>query len=128
MKKLMKSKDNSVIMGVCGGIGEYFNIDPLVIRVLWAVSLIPFFTTSIIIYLICGFIMPYDDGVIRQDDNGESTTSTNINNNLLIGGLLVLVGAFFLAREFIPNFMSIMRLWPVLLIVAGIYVIFKKMD
>lgn len=124
----MKSKDNSVIMGVCGGIGEYFNIDPLVIRVLWAVSLIPFFTTSIIIYLICGFIMPYDDGVIRQDDNGESTTSTNINNNLLIGGLLVLVGAFFLAREFIPNFMSIMRLWPVLLIVAGIYVIFKKMD
>lgn len=127
MKKLMKSKDNSVIMGVCGGIGEYFNIDPLVIRVLWAVSLIPFFTTSIIIYLICGFIMPYDDGVIRQDDNEEST-SYNINNNLLIGGLLILVGAFFLAREFLPNFMNIVRLWPALLIVAGIYVIFKKMD
>lgn len=33
-KKLYKSRENRVICGVCGGIGEYFNIDPTVIRLL----------------------------------------------------------------------------------------------
>ena len=36
-KRLTKSDDNRVLCGVCGGIGEYFNIDPVVIRLLWVV-------------------------------------------------------------------------------------------
>ena len=31
----MKSRTNKVIWGVCGGIGEYFNIDPTIIRLIW---------------------------------------------------------------------------------------------
>lgn len=116
-------------MGVCGGIGEYFNMDPIIIRIAWVVSLIPFFFTSAIIYVVCGIIIPDDDGVIYQDE-GEENVSANShrNNSLLIGGLLVILGLFFLAREFVPNFMNIMRLWPVLLILAGIYIVFNKKD
>ena len=36
-KRLTKSDDNRVLCGVCGGIGEYFNVDPVVIRLLWVV-------------------------------------------------------------------------------------------
>ena len=34
-KRLQKSDNNRVLCGVCGGIGEYFNLDPVVIRLLW---------------------------------------------------------------------------------------------
>ncbi|KKG25473.1 PspC domain-containing protein, partial [Methanosarcina sp. 2.H.T.1A.15] len=36
MKKLYRSKKNRIIAGVCGGIGEYLDVDPTLIRLLWA--------------------------------------------------------------------------------------------
>jgi phage shock protein C len=40
-KTLYRSKSNKVIAGVCGGIGEYLDIDPTVIRLLWVLITIP---------------------------------------------------------------------------------------
>ena len=37
-KTLYRSKGNRVIAGVCGGIGEYMDIDPTVIRLLWVLA------------------------------------------------------------------------------------------
>ena len=34
-KKLYRSEDNKIFLGICGGIGEYFNVDPVVIRVIF---------------------------------------------------------------------------------------------
>lgn len=58
MKKLIKSQHNKVLFGVCGGLGETFNIDPVVIRLLFIVGTI--FTGSLLfwIYLILGLILP----------------------------------------------------------------------
>ena len=55
-KSLHKSRDNKMIAGICGGIGEYFNIDPTIIRVVWAV----FGCTGagIIAYFVAALIMP----------------------------------------------------------------------
>lgn len=36
-KRLYRSKNNCMIAGVCGGLGEYFDIDPTFIRLLWIV-------------------------------------------------------------------------------------------
>lgn len=38
IKRLYRSVNNRVLGGVCGGIGDYFNIDPVLIRVVWVVS------------------------------------------------------------------------------------------
>lgn len=38
LKGLHKSKDDRKIFGVCGGLGEYFRIDPTIIRIIWAVA------------------------------------------------------------------------------------------
>lgn len=37
MKKLFRSKNEKLISGVCGGIATYFNVDPTVVRLIWAV-------------------------------------------------------------------------------------------
>lgn len=126
MKKLTKSRKDSVIMGVCGGIGEYFNIDPIIVRIVWVLSLIPFFFGSAVFYVVCGIIIPDpDDNIVYEDEVNENRDK---NSSILIGSLLVVLGLFFLAREFVPNFMNVMRLWPALLIIAGIYIIFNKRD
>ena len=53
-KRLHRSSTNKVIAGVCGGIGEYFNIDPVIVRILAIV--IPGF--GWVAYLICAIIIP----------------------------------------------------------------------
>ena len=37
MTKKLKKSNNKVFCGVCGGLAEYFNIDPTIVRVLWAI-------------------------------------------------------------------------------------------
>ena len=56
-KRLYKSKINKMLCGVCGGIAEYFDIDPTLIRLGWAV----FCTlggSGIIAYIIAAIIIP----------------------------------------------------------------------
>jgi phage shock protein C len=53
-KHLYRSRKNRVLAGVCGGIGEYFNIDPIIIHILAIV--IP--GINLVIYLICALIIP----------------------------------------------------------------------
>jgi len=53
-KRLYRSRSNRWIAGVCGGIGEYLNIDPIIIRILAIV--IPGF--GWLAYLICAIIIP----------------------------------------------------------------------
>lgn len=56
-KRLYKSNSNKMICGVCGGIAEYLNIDPTVMRLLWIV----FFCmagSGILAYIIAAIVMP----------------------------------------------------------------------
>ena len=56
MKKLYRSDDNAMICGVCGGIAEYFNFDPSLVRIGWV--LISFWGPGIIAYIIAALILP----------------------------------------------------------------------
>ncbi len=59
MKKLYRSRKDSKIAGVCGGIAEYFNIDSTIIRLL-AVITIFFGGGGIVSYLIAWLIIPLE--------------------------------------------------------------------
>lgn len=56
-KRLYKSNQNKMIDGVCGGIAEYFGIDPTVVRLIWALfSLMG--GSGILAYIIAAIIIP----------------------------------------------------------------------
>ena len=57
MKKLYRSKTNRMIAGVCGGIGEYFDIDPTIIRLIWIMFALAA-GSGIIAYIIAWIIVP----------------------------------------------------------------------
>ncbi len=57
MKKLYKSNQNKVIAGVCGGIAEYFNIDPTIIRLAWVLFCLVG-GSGVLGYIICALVIP----------------------------------------------------------------------
>lgn len=58
-KKLYRSHENKMIAGVCGGIGEYFDVDPTLIRLAWAILSIPTaFFGGILLYIVAAIIIP----------------------------------------------------------------------
>ena len=57
MKRMYRSKENKKIAGICTGIGDYFDIDPIIIRLLFLVAL--FLGGGLIVYIIAWIIIPY---------------------------------------------------------------------
>jgi phage shock protein C len=61
MKQLYRSKNNRMLGGVCAGLGEHLDVDPTVIRLIWAVVTLLSFGTGIIIYILAWIIIPEED-------------------------------------------------------------------
>jgi phage shock protein PspC (stress-responsive transcriptional regulator) len=108
-----------MIAGVCGGLGEYFNVDPTILRV---VAVLLIFADGIgpLAYLIGWLIIPR-----RPEAEAEVVTSERSELNRLLPGLaLILIGLVFLLNNLIPWF-DFSYLWPVILIVLGVALLLK---
>jgi len=57
MKRLYKANTGKMLDGICAGVAEYFDIDPTVIRVAWAIVSC-FAGIGILAYIACALIMP----------------------------------------------------------------------
>lgn len=76
--RLRKSSTNKMITGVCGGIGETFDIDPVLVRLGWCLLTI-FAGSGLLLYIIASVIIPYDydledeavDGTYSKEDTEE---------------------------------------------------------
>ena len=55
-RKLYRSATNKMLCGVCGGLGEYFGIDPTIIRLIWAILICS--GPGIIAYIIAAVVIP----------------------------------------------------------------------
>lgn len=56
-KRIYKVEDDKKICGVCGGIAEYFNIDPVIVRVIWGILALAY-GVGIVAYFVCAFVFP----------------------------------------------------------------------
>jgi len=61
MKQLYRPKKNRILGGVCAGLGEHLDVDPTVIRLIWAVVSVLSIGTGIIIYILAWIIIPEED-------------------------------------------------------------------
>lgn len=66
MRRLTRSSSNKMIFGVCGGIGEYLNIDPTIIRLIWL--LLIFSGVAVFVYFIAAMIIPLDKNVKKNEN------------------------------------------------------------
>ena len=119
-KRLYRSVTDSKIAGVCGGLGEYFDIDPTIIRII-AVLLAITNGIGILAYIIAWIVIPRRP--IDAAHESTNTTSHEDRGALLIGitliaiGVLALIGNFYWWLDF-KDFII-----PGILIVAGLFLI-----
>lgn len=59
MKKLHRSSQNRMIFGVAGGIAEYFNIDPTIVRLLWVICIFAA-GFGLLAYIVAAIVMPVE--------------------------------------------------------------------
>ncbi|MCX6252754.1 MAG: PspC domain-containing protein [Bacteroidetes bacterium] len=152
-RRLYRSTTDKKIGGVCGGLAEYFDIDPLLIRLLFViVALVG--GGGVLLYIILWIITPekpfalnqpgaYSEPIPKQDPYERpatppepapaekpayKVTKAPRSRGSLIGALvLITLGVLFLADEFIPR-LSFGDLWPVILIVIGIGLLANSMS
>jgi len=137
MNRLYKSNKDKVFEGVCGGLGEYFNIDPVVIRLIWVVLVI-FGGTGIMAYLIAMLIIPKnpDAEPVVEEDKAETAVSTESFSQrfwgviLMVAGILLLFGIIGPVAGIFAGITLAMGhvLWPVLVIGLGLYLYFNSGD
>ncbi len=135
-KKLYRSRKDSVIAGVCGGIAEYFEIDSTLVRLL-AIIVVFLGGVGVIAYIIAWIIIPQNpDQQVDSDREHTQDEKNNMsqeegkrdNNRYVWGGLiLIFLGLFFLMRSFFPRFILI-SFWPVILVLVGIVLIVQSLS
>lgn len=60
-KRLYRSRTDRMLLGVCGGLGKYFDVDPTLVRVI-AVVLLLLGLTGILVYLVLAVVIPVEPG------------------------------------------------------------------
>lgn len=141
-KKLYRSRKEKMIAGVAGGLAEYFDIDPTLIRIIFVVSLFVG-GSGILAYIILWIVVPEEPFVFQQPDsssraNREQQNSTNSQNDYqaaekmnrekhrnFAGGILIVLGVLFLANNVVPHF-RFGDFWPIIIIAIGIGVLLKS--
>jgi phage shock protein C len=162
--RLHRSRDDRMLAGVAGGLADYWDADPSLIRIIWALLVIPTGGVALVVYVVMAIVVP-EEGDARFTAPGDppiATASTpppatgattsepttdayppdprearraakaarraerraNRSNSgpVLFGAFLVILGGFFLVREWWPQ-IDFDWVWPAVLIVLGIVVL-----
>ncbi|MDK2983425.1 MAG: phage shock protein [Thermococcaceae archaeon] len=70
-KKLYRSRKNRIVFGVCGGLAEYFDVDPTIVRIIFIILLLASFGTAVLLYLLLALVMP-----LEPEEGGEPVGET----------------------------------------------------
>jgi phage shock protein PspC (stress-responsive transcriptional regulator) len=93
-RRLMRSRDERVLGGVCGGLARYFNVDPLIFRIA-AVALIFVGGFAIIAYIAALLLVPEDDGTGHPVPGKPGRLSTVVGAVVIVlAGVALLDGAW----------------------------------
>lgn len=129
VKKLYRSKRNKVIGGVCGGLGEYLGIDPVLLRILF-VAAIFLSGAGLILYVIAWLIMPAEPSENEKSEVIEVETAPEKDDKkdktdpkLIFAGVLIIIGILLLLGNAFPLLFSwafsIKTILGVLLVIIG---------
>jgi len=138
--RLYRSRTDRVLGGVCGGLGEHLKIEPVILRIIFVVLFLAG-GSGFLVYLVFWIVVPEQlpENSDQSQTNQENTMSEekdyqpkhpedrkgiSQNGSLIAGVILITLGALFLIDRFIPR-IDFGDLWPVLLVVIGIGLVYR---
>jgi phage shock protein C len=116
---LRRARDGRVIGGVCGGLGRYLGVDPVLLRIAFVVLAVAG-GGGLLLYLISWILIPEQR---EGEDLGTARPSSMDSTRLIVGGTLIAVGTILLLNLSIPRIGR--YFWPLTLIAVGVAVIIQ---
>lgn len=176
-RRLYRSSTERVLGGVAGGVADYFDLDPALVRIAWAILILASGGIFLLLYLVMWFVVPeassgfsYSQWPSAPAPGGAPMSSTTDpaesaagaadadpfatppgtaapppsiahewagrraerrrhrsgGGGIVIGSLLILLGVWFLARDWIP-WLRTAELWPIALVLLGVVLLVGAM-
>jgi phage shock protein C len=137
-RRLYRSQTESILGGVAGGVAEYFDLDPALVRVAWALLALITGGVFLILYIVMWIVVPLGPeptpGVEPGTTEGADPVSgwnaqprrarrSSGSGSWIFGLVLIGLGLYFLAREYLPD-INFNRLWPLGLVLLGVILLF----
>ncbi|HHV61857.1 MAG TPA: PspC domain-containing protein [Firmicutes bacterium] len=141
-KRVYRSTRDRMLGGVCGGLAEYFDIDPTIMRLLWVLLALAH-GFGILAYIVAWIIIPErPQGEVPHEEaphkaphestgpdacpgTGEAPAAEDQrpdSGSQFLAIILIIIGAWFLIVNIWP-WIRVERFWPVVLIVAGLFLL-----
>jgi phage shock protein C len=131
-RRLTRCRENRMLLGVAGGVAEYFAIDASLVRLLWLASIF-FGGVGIFLYIAMAIIVPLEPlsadaaaahavsgagaaGHLHRAGAGTAMT--------FVGVVLLLVGGIALLNLLLPGWATWRQLWPLLFVGSGAFLVF----
>lgn len=139
-KQLRRSKKGAVLGGVAGGVAQYFNIDVVIIRLLFVISLFMSFGISLLAYIVLWVVLPEDplyqfgqpmdmpDTVVPQRHAPVENASNGDRNLKIVAIGLIAFGCYMLLDQFVEWYHIAKYFWPISLIGLGAFLLLRKRD
>jgi phage shock protein C len=152
MYRLYRSRDDRMLAGVAGGLAELWGADPSLVRVIWALLVIFTGGVALIVYIVMALVVPEEplapsplapppgageDWVPPADAQAARRAAREARAaarqaagggrgsfpaGAVLGGFLIILGAFFLAREYLPE-IDFDWFWPLVLVGLGVLLV-----
>ncbi len=127
-QRLHRSRDSRLLFGVAGGLAEYFDVDPVLIRMGWILLAVATVGIALLFYVVLAIIMPKDrqpasEVISGEDKMDDAPTNRNVARNALGIGLVV-IGAIILLHQL--DVIEAIRwdiVWPVSIMVLGLIIL-----
>ena len=130
-KRLFRSKENKIVAGVCGGISEHFQVDPVWIRL--AMILLTLVNgIGVVLYILAWILIPENpkqkktkktvaEEAVESIKTGKHVKKEKKGHFLL--GLIILIVGLGLLLQNLFSWFSFNYVWPITIIVLGLYLI-----
>jgi phage shock protein C len=134
-KRLYRSRKNKIIAGVAGGLAEYFEIDPVIVRAVFIVTMLGW-GVSLLAYIILWIIVPQEDffaakpaenaePVIKNSTFIEELEEKKSHRRAVAGIIFIVIGILWFFNNIVPEF-HLHNFWPLVLIAFGVLIILKS--
>ncbi len=146
-RRLTRSRTDTILGGVAAGLATYLNTDPALVRIAWAILVPLTGGAALLAYIVGWIVIPEAPAATEGSDDAAAFVDTDAgtdagtadairpnapargvnlrtdgNAGVWIGIGLVLLGVWFLAREYLPAF-DWGLVWPIILVAIGVLVL-----
>jgi phage shock protein C len=132
--RLYRSRTDRVLSGVAGGLAELWNLDPSLVRVVWALLVPLTGGLALLAYIVMAIVVPEgpiatpgaspapDESPAGAPPGGSVPLGPRPRRGspgMILGAVLILIGAYLLLQEYLPGF-DPDRFWPLILVAVGV--------